>query len=366
MPGDRPPLWAGNEQSPTGPTAPTAAAEHRARSRRRQGPRPALGRPRRPHGGGDGAVVANLYYAQPLLHEIARTFAVGPAAAAAVITCTQVGYAAARARGAAGRPAPTAAAGGDASPAWPPCPLCLRAGPDLWLFALGSVAVGCRLGGRPGHDPLRGRSGPGRAPGPGGGPDHDRAARWDPAGPDRLGPGGPGGRVARDLLDLGGRSWSFSPRRRALPGGSRPHRSYRHLVGSSLRLLVTSRASAGGPGTGPAPSPPSACCGRRSPSCSRGARTHYSNAVIGLFGLVGRRRHSGGKPGRQTGRLRPGHAHHDRLRVGAHPAPTRCSGPGTPHSATLIAGIVVLDIGTQGMQITNQAVIRCAPTHAAG
>ena len=41
-----------------------------------------------------GAIVANLYYAQPLLHEVARTFGVGSAAAAAVITCTQVGYAA--------------------------------------------------------------------------------------------------------------------------------------------------------------------------------------------------------------------------------------------------------------------------------
>ena len=29
-----------------------------------------------------GAIVANLYYAQPLLHEVAPTFHVGPAAAA--------------------------------------------------------------------------------------------------------------------------------------------------------------------------------------------------------------------------------------------------------------------------------------------
>jgi predicted MFS family arabinose efflux permease len=41
-----------------------------------------------------GVVVANLYYAQPLLHQVARTFHSGSGPAALVITCTQVGYAA--------------------------------------------------------------------------------------------------------------------------------------------------------------------------------------------------------------------------------------------------------------------------------
>ncbi len=41
-----------------------------------------------------GFVVANLYFAQPLLHTIASEFGVGPGAAATVITTTQIGYAA--------------------------------------------------------------------------------------------------------------------------------------------------------------------------------------------------------------------------------------------------------------------------------
>lgn len=43
---------------------------------------------------GAGASVANLYYAQPLLQEIARTFHAGAGAAGLVVTATQVGYAA--------------------------------------------------------------------------------------------------------------------------------------------------------------------------------------------------------------------------------------------------------------------------------
>ena len=41
-----------------------------------------------------GAVVANLYYAQPVLHQVARTFHSGPGATSSVITATQIGYAA--------------------------------------------------------------------------------------------------------------------------------------------------------------------------------------------------------------------------------------------------------------------------------
>jgi predicted MFS family arabinose efflux permease len=41
-----------------------------------------------------GVTVANLYYAQPLLHAIGATFGLGPAAAGLIITCGQVGYAA--------------------------------------------------------------------------------------------------------------------------------------------------------------------------------------------------------------------------------------------------------------------------------
>jgi predicted MFS family arabinose efflux permease len=41
-----------------------------------------------------GAVVANLYYAQPLLHTIARQFGVGIGAAGLIVTASQLGYAA--------------------------------------------------------------------------------------------------------------------------------------------------------------------------------------------------------------------------------------------------------------------------------
>ena len=42
-----------------------------------------------------GAIVANLYYAQPLLHEIARTFHAGATATSLVVTYSQAGFAAA-------------------------------------------------------------------------------------------------------------------------------------------------------------------------------------------------------------------------------------------------------------------------------
>lgn len=42
-----------------------------------------------------GAIVANLYYAQPLLHQIAGTFHTSSGATSLIVTCTQGGYAAA-------------------------------------------------------------------------------------------------------------------------------------------------------------------------------------------------------------------------------------------------------------------------------
>src|ERR1700733_5257093 len=40
-----------------------------------------------------GVSVANLYYAQPLLHSIAGTFRAGPSVTALIVTGSQVGYA---------------------------------------------------------------------------------------------------------------------------------------------------------------------------------------------------------------------------------------------------------------------------------
>jgi predicted MFS family arabinose efflux permease len=91
-----------------------------------------------------GAIVANLYYAQPLLHEVSQSLHVGSAAVSTVVTATQVGY----------------AAGlllivplGDFRPRRSLVVLLFvlsvlalvacAVAPDLWLFEAGSVAVGC-------------------------------------------------------------------------------------------------------------------------------------------------------------------------------------------------------------------------------
>src|ERR1700722_16009082 len=90
-----------------------------------------------------GAIVANLYYAQPVLHQVSRTFHSGPGAPSSVITASQVGYAAGLLlivplgdlhprRGLATR------LFGVAAVALVACALA----PNLWFFALCSVAVG--------------------------------------------------------------------------------------------------------------------------------------------------------------------------------------------------------------------------------
>ena len=83
---------------------------------------------------------------------------------------------------------------------------------------------------------------------------------------------------------------------------------------------------------------------------------HYSNLVIGLFGLVG----AGGiVAANLAGKL----ADADRHTVTTIVAGVLLAGSfallwtGRTSLAALIIGIVVLDMGTQGMQITNQAII---------
>ena len=39
-----------------------------------------------------GAVVANLYYAQPLLNQVSRSLDIGTAGASTVVTATQIGF----------------------------------------------------------------------------------------------------------------------------------------------------------------------------------------------------------------------------------------------------------------------------------
>jgi predicted MFS family arabinose efflux permease len=87
-----------------------------------------------------------------------------------------------------------------------------------------------------------------------------------------------------------------------------------------------------------------------------GAPYHYSSIVIGLFGLVG----AGGiLAANLAGRL----ADSDRSATATLVAGVLLTASfgllwfGHSSLAFLIIGIVVLDIGTQGMQITNQAII---------
>jgi len=144
---------------------------------------------------------------------------------------------------------------------------------------------------------------------------------------------------------------------RALPAeGPRPHRSYPQLVGSSLRLLATEPVLRRRAWHGACAFAMFSVLWTTLAFLLSGSPYHYSNAVIGLFGLVG----AGGiAAANLAGKLA------DAARV---TATTVACGlaligsfallwAGRTSLAALIAGIVVLDIGTQGMQITNQAVI---------
>src|SRR3984885_10722820 len=306
-----------------------------------------------------GAVVANLYYAQPLLNEVSRSLHVGSAAASTVVTATQVGY----------------AAGlllivplGDLRPrrslvvllfalsavALVACAIA----PNLWLFEAGSVAAGCASVAGQVMVPFAA----GLAP-------EERRGRV----------------VARIMTGLllgillartvsGVVAQAFGWRAiywlsaalmvvfavvlwRALPSESaRPHRSYRELVGSSLRLLVDEPVLRRRAWHGACAFAGFSVLWTTLAFLLSGSPYHYSNLVIGLFGLVG----AGGiLAANLAGKL----ADSSRRTLTTVIAGILLAGSfallwaGRTSLAFLIIGIVVLDMGTQGMQITNQAVI---------
>ena len=306
-----------------------------------------------------GAVVANLYYAQPVLHQVARAFRSGPGATSSVITATQIGYAAGLL---------LVVPLGDLHPrralvtrlfrvstvALVACALA----PNLWFFALASVAVG-------------GASVAGQV--------------MIPFAAD-LAPEERRGRVvarimtgllmgillARTVSGLvaqvaGWRAiYWFSAALmvcfalilwRALPAeGRRPHNSYGELVGGSLRLLVTEPVLRRRALHGACAFAAFSVLWTTLAFLLSASPYRYSNPVIGLFGLVGR-----------AGSRRPTWPASWPTRHAA-TATTVGTGvllaasfallwAGRTSLAALIIGIVVLDIGTQGMQITNQAVI---------
>ncbi|HXN61316.1 MAG TPA: MFS transporter [Acidimicrobiales bacterium] len=306
-----------------------------------------------------GAIVANLYYAQPVLHQVAHTFHRGPGPTSAVITATQIGY----------------AAGlllivplGDLHPrralvtrlfvvACVALVACALA-PNLWLFALASVAVGTASVAGQVMIPFAADLAP-----------EERRGRVVA----RIMTGLLMGiLLARTVSGLVAQAagWRaifwFSAALmilfalvlwRALPAeGPRPHRRYAELVGSSLRLLVTEPVLRRRAWHGACAFACFSVLWTTLAFLLSGGPYHYSNAVIGLFGLVG----AGGiVAANLAGKL----ADSDR-----HTATTVAAGillvasfavlwAGRTELAALIVGIVVLDMGTQGMQITNQSVI---------
>lgn len=240
-----------------------------------------------------GAIVANLYYAQPLLHNVASSFGVGSTAAATVVTVTQVGYAAGLL---------LVVPLGDLHPRRRPAViLFLGAGAGLVFCAAAPSPLALRdrfcrsgmcIGGRAGHDPLRRRPGARGETWSGSGAHHDRFASRYLARPHRQWARGPGGGVAgwRAIYWISaGLMGSFAlVLRKTVPGESaRPHVPYRGLVASSLRLLVDEpvlrrRAVLGACAFGAFSVLWTALAFLLSaPSCN------YSNAAIGLFGLAG-------------------------------------------------------------------------------
>jgi len=306
-----------------------------------------------------GAVVANLYYAQPLLNQVSRSLHVGSAGASTVVTATQVGY----------------AAGlllivplGDLRPRRSLVVLLFllsavalvacAVAPNLWLFEVGSVAAG-------------GASVAGQVMVP---------FAADLAPEERR-----GRVVARIMTGLllgillartvsglvaqlaGWRAiyWISAGLMvvfaavlgRALPAeGKRPHLSYPHLVGSSLRLLADEPALRRRAWHGAMAFAAFSVLWTSLAFLLSAPPYHYSNLVIGLFGLVGV---AGVAAANLAGKL----ADVNRTAITTAVAGVLLTlsfvvlGAGTTSVAAVIVGIIVLDIGTQGMQITNQAVI---------
>ncbi len=306
-----------------------------------------------------GAVVANLYYAQPLLHQVARTFNVGPAAAAAVITCTQVGYAAGLV---------LVVPLGDLHPrrrlvvivycVAALALVCCALAPDLWLFGVASVLTGCASVAGQIMVPF--------------------AA--DLASAERR-----GRVVARIMTGLltgillartvsglvaqvaGWRAiyWISAGAmvvfavilRRVLPAEpDRPAVAYADLVRSAFRFLLDEPVLRRRAWHGACAFAAFSVLWTSLAFLLSAPPYDYSNAVIGLFGLAGV---AGVAAANLAGKLA------DSARTTA--TTVACGvlltgsfallAAGRTSLAALLAGVVVLDIGTQGMQITNQAII---------
>jgi predicted MFS family arabinose efflux permease len=306
-----------------------------------------------------GAIVANLYYAQPLLHGIARQFHAGATATSLIVTCTQAGYAAGlllvvplgdlHAR--------RTLVVGVYGLAVAMLVVCAVA-PALWVFEVASVGTGlASVGGQvmiPFAADLATSSRRGRVVA-------------------RLMTGLLVGiLLARTLsgivaqfagwraiywLSAGLMVVFAAVLRAALPGeDARPSVPYHRLVRSSLRLLVDEpalrRRAWYGAMVFAAFSVLWTCLAFLLAEPPYG----YSNLVIGLFGLAGV---GGVAAANAAGNL----ADASRAPLSTLVAAVLTTGSfgllaaGRTSLGLLVVGIVVLDMGVNGMHITNQAVI---------
>ncbi len=306
-----------------------------------------------------GAVVANLYYAQPVLHQVSRSFGSGPGATSSVITAGQIGYAV-------GlllivplgdlhpRRTLVTILFGVATVSLVGCALA----PSLGIFAVASVALGASSVAGQVMIPFAADLAP-------------EARRGRVVA--RIMTGLLAGiLLARTVSGLvaqlaGWRAiyWLSAALMvlfaallwRALPHENpRPHQRYVHLVASSLRMLAGEPVLRRRAWHGACAFAAFSVLWTTLAFLLSSSPYRYSNAVIGLFGLVGA---AGIAAANLAGKL----ADTARSTATTVVAGVLLAGSfallwaGRTSLAALIAGIVVLDVGTQGMQITNQAVI---------
>ena len=282
-----------------------------------------------------GAIVANLYYAQPCCTRSRTPSTAGPAlrpgSSRRRRSATRPGCCWSS-RSATSTRAGRSSCGSSASPPPPWWPR--RSRRTCGSSPLASAGGGRRVGGRPGDDPLRRRPGPRGAAGPRRGADHDRAPAGHPARPHGVGLRRAGHRwLARHLLALGRADALLRPRPLARPAGRgaapAPHATAT-LVRTSLRLLVDRAGAA----------PPRLARRRRLRRLQRPV-DHARVPALGqplplLLGghrslRPGRRgRDPRGQRRRQAGRLGPHHADDGRAPASSSPARSRCSGPAAP------------------------------------
>ncbi len=306
-----------------------------------------------------GVSAANLYYAQPLLHTIAADFSTGSGSASLIVTLGQVGYAVGLA---------LLVPLGDLLPRRRLVPAALvvvavamaasSAAPDLAVLILLAALVGVGSVAAQILVPLAATLA-------------DDESRGRVVGTVMSGLL-LGILLARTVAGLvaGVSSWRVVYASAAIlvvllaavlarvlpPEGERPPASYGSLLTSTVRLfagqpLVRRRAALGGLTFGAF-----SVLWTTVAFLLAGGPYHYSDTVIGLFGLVGA---AGALCANFAGKL----ADRDRTAPSSIVFALAMLGSfgllylGRHSLGWLVAGIALLDIGTQGMQITNQSLI---------